>query len=210
MLSIYAGLRVGEIAALTIGDVATQSGDVRREIKLGAHQTKGSKGRTVVLSERVRREIDAYVETQPVRHHEAALMYRSETVAPSPTSRCPWCSKQSTRPKAFEPLRTLAAEPSRPRSMPKALDANHPEADGPSPYRNDGPLLRGFGGDYAECGRSRLSGVPSKGAAVRYSSNCRHAAAPQYLPLWAIPDLTQRSKHRGSFDHLIGAQQEGR
>ena len=44
-------------------------------------------------------------------------------------------------------------------------DANHPEADGPSPYRNDGPLLRGFGGGYAECGRARLSGVPSKGPA---------------------------------------------
>ena len=43
-LSIFAGLRVGEIAALTVGDVATQNGDVRREIKLGAHQTKGIEG----------------------------------------------------------------------------------------------------------------------------------------------------------------------
>ena len=59
VLSIYAGLRVGEIAALTVSDVLTVSGDVRREIKLGAHQTKGSKGRTVVLSARVRSEIDA-------------------------------------------------------------------------------------------------------------------------------------------------------
>jgi site-specific recombinase XerD len=53
VLSLYSGLRVGEVAALTIGDVATQNGDVRREIKLGVHQTKGSKGRTVILSERV-------------------------------------------------------------------------------------------------------------------------------------------------------------
>jgi integrase/recombinase XerD len=44
VLSVYAGLRVGEIAALTIGDVAAQSGKARREIKLGAHQTRGSKG----------------------------------------------------------------------------------------------------------------------------------------------------------------------
>src|SRR2546423_1247199 len=57
VLSIYAGLRVGEIAALTLGDVANQHGEVRREIKLGAHQTKGAKGRTVILSGRVRREI---------------------------------------------------------------------------------------------------------------------------------------------------------
>jgi hypothetical protein len=42
--SDYAGLRVREIAALTIGDVATQSAEARREIKLGAHQTKRLEG----------------------------------------------------------------------------------------------------------------------------------------------------------------------
>ena len=67
VLSIFAGLRVGEIAALTVGDMATQNGEVRREIKLGAHQTKGSKGRTVILSERVRKEIGSYLKTRPAR-----------------------------------------------------------------------------------------------------------------------------------------------
>src|SRR5580704_83467 len=71
VLSIYAGLRVGEIAALTIGDVATQSSDARREIKLGAHQTKGSKGRTVVLSNRVRGEIDAHLKSRSSHRHDA-------------------------------------------------------------------------------------------------------------------------------------------
>jgi integrase/recombinase XerD len=74
VLSIYAGLRVGEIAALTIGDVATQDGQARREIKLGAHQTKGSKGRTVVLSDRVRGEIDAHLKNRPSHHHDAPLI----------------------------------------------------------------------------------------------------------------------------------------
>ena len=69
-LSIFAGLRVGEIKALTVGDVATQGGEVRREIKLGAHQTKGSKGRTVILSERVRKEIGSFLKMQPARHAE--------------------------------------------------------------------------------------------------------------------------------------------
>jgi integrase/recombinase XerD len=32
VLSICGGLRVGEIAALTVADVATQNGDARREI----------------------------------------------------------------------------------------------------------------------------------------------------------------------------------
>ena len=73
-LSIFAGLRVGEIAALTVGDVATESGEVRREIKLGAHQTKGSKGRTVVLSERVRKEIGSSLKTKPVRHDQTPLI----------------------------------------------------------------------------------------------------------------------------------------
>ena len=58
VLSIYAGMRVGEIAALTVGDVANQDGEARREIKLVAHQTKGSKGRTVVVSARVQKEIE--------------------------------------------------------------------------------------------------------------------------------------------------------
>jgi len=59
--AIYAGLRVGEIAALTIGDVVTTAGGVRREIKLSKHQTKGSNGRTVVLSGRVQAELREYL-----------------------------------------------------------------------------------------------------------------------------------------------------
>ena len=73
-LSIFAGLRVGEIAKLTVGDVATQNGEVRREIKLDAHQTKGSKGRTVILSERVRKEIGLFLKNSPARAHAAPLI----------------------------------------------------------------------------------------------------------------------------------------
>jgi integrase/recombinase XerD len=74
ILSICAGMRIGEIAALKVGDVATAQGDVRREIKLTASQTKGSKGRTVVLSTRVRREIDAHLKNRPLRHDDAPLV----------------------------------------------------------------------------------------------------------------------------------------
>jgi integrase/recombinase XerD len=45
LLSIYAGMRVGEIAALKVSDVINQYGEVRSEIKLAANQTKGCKGR---------------------------------------------------------------------------------------------------------------------------------------------------------------------
>ena len=74
VLSIYAGLRVGEIAALTIADVVNQHGEARREIKLGAHQTKGSKGRTVILSTRVRKEIEAFLKPRPMPSHDAPLI----------------------------------------------------------------------------------------------------------------------------------------
>jgi integrase/recombinase XerD len=75
VLSIYAGMRVGEIAALNVGDVINQHGEVRPEIKLGAHQTKGSKGRTVILSTRIRREMGAYLKSQPIRHSDGPLIY---------------------------------------------------------------------------------------------------------------------------------------
>ena len=74
VLSIYAGMRVGEIAALKIGDVINQHGEARPEIKLDAHQTKGTKGRTVVLSTRIRREIAAYLKSQPERHLDTPLI----------------------------------------------------------------------------------------------------------------------------------------
>lgn len=74
VLSIYAGLRVGEIAALTIGEVATHDRQVRREVKLGAHQTKGPKGRTVILSTRVRSEIADYLHIVDGRDHKSSLI----------------------------------------------------------------------------------------------------------------------------------------
>ena len=55
VLSIYGGMRVGEIAALIIEDVVNQYEEARREIKLASDQTKGERSRTVVLSNRLKR-----------------------------------------------------------------------------------------------------------------------------------------------------------
>jgi integrase/recombinase XerD len=65
VLSVYGGMRVGEIAALKIKDVANQYGEARREIRLGSNQTKGSHSRNVVLSSRARREIESYLRLYP-------------------------------------------------------------------------------------------------------------------------------------------------
>jgi integrase/recombinase XerD len=82
VLSIYAGLRVGEIAALTLHDVATVEGNMRREIKLGAHQTKGSKGRTVVLSARVREEIGVFLKLGARRFYSEPLIASQRNFRP--------------------------------------------------------------------------------------------------------------------------------
>jgi integrase/recombinase XerD len=74
VLSIYAGMRIGEIASLKTGDMATAQGEVRREIKLTPDQTKGSKGRTVVLSDRVRREMDTCLKNRPCCRDDAPLV----------------------------------------------------------------------------------------------------------------------------------------
>jgi integrase/recombinase XerD len=74
VLSICAGMQIGEIAALRIADVANGQGEPRRAIKLSAQQTKGSKGRTVILAERVRREIAAHLKTRSLCHDDAPLI----------------------------------------------------------------------------------------------------------------------------------------
>ena len=74
VLSIYAGLRVGEFAALTTGDVVNQHSEARREIKLGAHQTKGAKGRSVILSTRVRKEIETFLKQRPTHSLDTPLI----------------------------------------------------------------------------------------------------------------------------------------
>ena len=61
MLSIYAGMRVGEIAALRVDDVLSADGHVREQIQLSATQTKGSRARTVLLNTQVKTELAEYL-----------------------------------------------------------------------------------------------------------------------------------------------------
>ena len=60
-LSIYAGMRVGEIAALLVDDVLAANGSVRAQIQLRAAQTKGSDARTVLLNMQVQAELTEYI-----------------------------------------------------------------------------------------------------------------------------------------------------
>jgi integrase/recombinase XerD len=58
------GMRVGELAALRLCDVLTPTGEIGDEIRLAADQTKGSRGRTVVLSQKAQEEIKNYLQTR--------------------------------------------------------------------------------------------------------------------------------------------------
>ena len=58
------GMRVGELAALRLCDVLTPIGEIVEEIRLSADQTKGSRGRTVVLSAKAQEEIKNYLQTR--------------------------------------------------------------------------------------------------------------------------------------------------
>ena len=64
-LTWLAGMRVGEVAALDIGDVLGADGEIRAEIHLRASQTKGNKARTVLVNSQLRNELEYYVKTIP-------------------------------------------------------------------------------------------------------------------------------------------------
>jgi integrase/recombinase XerD len=57
----WAGMRVGEVAALSIGDVRNADGSVKDEIRLNAAQTKGKHARTVFVNDKLRKEIASYL-----------------------------------------------------------------------------------------------------------------------------------------------------
>jgi integrase/recombinase XerD len=61
LLTHWAGMRVGEVATLTMCDVLNTDGTAKAEIRLDAAQTKGKHARAVFVSEKLRREIAVYV-----------------------------------------------------------------------------------------------------------------------------------------------------
>ncbi len=63
-LSIMAGMRIGEIAALTLGDMRGLDGKCVEVINLRRHQTKGNRSRRVFVSDELRKLINTYLVTQ--------------------------------------------------------------------------------------------------------------------------------------------------
>ena len=73
LLSLRAGLRAGEIAALHISDVLDENNRVLDRIVLNSEQTKGQRGRIVFLSEKLRKELEVYLSRVSYRSTDRAL-----------------------------------------------------------------------------------------------------------------------------------------
>lgn len=65
LMTHWAGMRVGEVAALRYADVLATDGSILAEIRLSAAQTKGDKARVVYVAEKLRKELLNYVRTYP-------------------------------------------------------------------------------------------------------------------------------------------------
>jgi integrase/recombinase XerD len=61
MVSFHLGLRAKEIAALSVGDVRGDDGQIRDQFTLDRSQTKGGVTRTVYLNQKLRRELRSFV-----------------------------------------------------------------------------------------------------------------------------------------------------
>jgi integrase/recombinase XerD len=73
LTGLWSGMRVGEIASLTIGDVRLPDGTITPEVRLSAEQTKGRQPRTVFLPQKLRDELEAYLALRKDARAEHAL-----------------------------------------------------------------------------------------------------------------------------------------
>lgn len=89
LLTHWAGMRIGEVANLRLGDILARTGDIRPEFPLLAAQTKSRRPRTVYLNAKLRRELAAYVANLAPQHgHELPLFMTQKRTGFSPNSLC--------------------------------------------------------------------------------------------------------------------------
>ena len=75
LLTHWAGMRVCEVAGLTRDQVLAPDGEVLEEWRLVSEQTKGSRGRVIYASTKLRREVAVYLKRHPsVRTDDPVLL----------------------------------------------------------------------------------------------------------------------------------------
>ena len=82
MLSHFAGLRVGEIAALRVRDILDAQAQVRDQVRLNPAYTKGGVARTIFVNKRLQREIRRYLDTFPALLAPESALLRSQKGGP--------------------------------------------------------------------------------------------------------------------------------
>ena len=75
LLTHYAMLRVGEVAALRYCDVFEADGQIKAETTLTASQIKGKRGRKIWFTEKVRAELAAYAAAHKPMQLTQPLLY---------------------------------------------------------------------------------------------------------------------------------------
>lgn len=64
LCTVYGGMRIGEASSLSIAHVLNADGTIKDEVRLAADETKGDKGRTVMLPKKLQQEIRTYLVTR--------------------------------------------------------------------------------------------------------------------------------------------------
>lgn len=79
LITHWSGMRVGEVAALKYCDVLGADGKVLAEVRLSGEMTKGNHARTVFFPERLRKEVQAYVNAYPCHSPSYPLFYTQKS-----------------------------------------------------------------------------------------------------------------------------------
>ena len=90
LTSFLGGLRVAEIASLTMGDVVNPDGSIKNEIRLSAAQTKGKYPRTVFVSQRLQTELANYLTTRHAKGADIPFFHTDHRLRFSPNGLCVW------------------------------------------------------------------------------------------------------------------------
>ena len=75
LMTHLAGMRVGEVSAVRICDVLEADGSVKTAVALSAEQTKGKRGRTVLLPKRLQEVLSEYLLARYSKEQLIALLH---------------------------------------------------------------------------------------------------------------------------------------
>lgn len=90
LTSFLTGMRVAEIASLTMGDVLNQDGSIKNEIRLSAQQTKGGHPRTVFVSSKLKVELGPYLKTRHIKEHGIPFFHTGNRLGFTANGLCVW------------------------------------------------------------------------------------------------------------------------